>query len=468
MDKMNRMEQQLRQSLSGKPSSLPDGMLNRILTEKKRRRRIVLWWWYGSFAFLLLIASAFWANYFSSQSETQMVTGTASNSPKKPGATGKSNPAMGSAGTSANAAVSTSSGTESNVQSNHEKANTLAPSFSASQEKPLQASGSSANTPGNGSSPKPADKPGNSGKTESVPTEHQSPKPSTPIVAERHETPLPADTPEIHSIPAIAVEDTSDITIVTAEVVANTPANPNKGKHSAKDSMIPRPLFFATVSQVWETQSISMDGNDSNGHFHRDFLSILQAAAKPSSGIQLSLGYQFSPLKHWSISAGFQYSRMQQNFDFNYEVKDFPVVDVDGNIKGYGMLPDSMRFIVHSNKTVNYQSVMLPIQFGFQYYLTPKYLATATVCITPQMFIGGSFVLPDRLTLEGFGLVSASKVLNMPVSLGAGLFRETQRFRFGIQCKMNPGMFAMKNTYEGIVLKRSRYDVGLTLGYKLN
>ncbi len=202
---------------------------------------------------------------------------------------------------------------------------------------------------------------------------------------------------------------------------------------------------------------------------HRDFAEVVTGSIGSISGSQFSMGLRGNFKGNWTFEGGFQYTQMQNKFQFDYTIKDYPVLDTQKRmILGYERLQDSFWTSISMNRIVTVSTIALPFQFGYSKIIRNNWCVTGALGLMPQFHFSTEFVLPGDVNITALKYLELGKYFNMPASMSLGVYRKEDKFTYGLMGRACP-LYTKERDLAGYGNLRYRsYDVGFRIMYNFS
>jgi hypothetical protein len=204
-------------------------------------------------------------------------------------------------------------------------------------------------------------------------------------------------------------------------------------------------------------------------YYHKDYASVLAQTAPKLTGTQLGVGLRGFITDRVTLDGGLQFAQMQSIVNFEYTVREIPIVDTNEMILGYFPLPDTSQKGFSYTGTSNFTRIGIPLQIGYTYPFGKTWQLTGSVGLMPQITLHQTMTGFERVDLSKFGSLQLENYIRMPATFSLGLYRNEDRFTYGIMGRVSPFYGREIQVGDGMrygSLRLRGYDVGFRIMYQ--
>jgi hypothetical protein len=204
-------------------------------------------------------------------------------------------------------------------------------------------------------------------------------------------------------------------------------------------------------------------------YYHKDYASVLAQTAPKLTGTQLGVGLRGFITDRVTLDGGLQFAQMQSIVNFEYTIKEIPIVDTNELILGYFQLPDTSQKAFSYTGTSNFVRIGVPLQLGYTYPFGNTWQLTGSVGLMPQITLHQTMTGFERVDLTKLGSLQLENYFRMPTTFSLGLYRNEDRFTYGIMGRVSPFYGREIQVGDGMrygSLRMRGYDVGFRIMYQ--
>jgi hypothetical protein len=192
--------------------------------------------------------------------------------------------------------------------------------------------------------------------------------------------------------------------------------------------------------------------------------------SKPAAAIQFGTEIKYG---HLYGQTGLQVSRIQYKSTYEYRVTSIPVYDLTGKINGYLALDSVAQFNINgslafgdsSNLKQSLTNVYIPFSLGYSGNLGKwEYHAAAGVCA--EIRTGGTIKMPSPRNPQ-FSQVFSFPLMAFTGQFQAGIGRNFGKWRAGVTANYVPGALNNLQIVNLLKLDIQRSGIGASLSYRL-
>ncbi|MFY7947375.1 MAG: hypothetical protein ACOVQJ_10315 [Bacteroidia bacterium] len=278
------------------------------------------------------------------------------------------------------------------------------------------------------------------------------------------------DEPVLADIADADADETEQDPAPSSDSKGKTP----KGKKPAKggvDNKNPKHwkvdawMGLGMVRDQVDFQVAEFDGR----YYHKDYASVLAQTAPKLTGTQLGVGLRGFITDRVTLDGGLQFAQMQSIVNFEYTIKEIPIVDTNELILGYFQLPDTSQKAFSYTGTSNFVRIGVPLQLGYTYPFGNTWQLTGSVGLMPQITLHQTMTGFERVDLSKFGSLQLENYIRMPATFSLGLYRNEDQFTYGLMGRISPFYGREIQVGDGMrygSLRLRGYDVGFRIMYQ--
>ena len=170
---------------------------------------------------------------------------------------------------------------------------------------------------------------------------------------------------------------------------------------------------------------------------NKEYQNMLSAGFGNNQGIQLDAGLRLGYAK-MTIQGAVLYSHFQQTLNFEIPVKEVPVIDINGEIKGYIELQDSAQTTVLSKSKFMQNEIAIPLNISFKQKLPLAMSLELGMGILPKLRTYSDVELPGTADMLSPNITKLKPNLSMPITLRLGVYKNFNNFSAGFTGMFTP------------------------------
>ena len=139
-----------------------------------------------------------------------------------------------------------------------------------------------------------------------------------------------------------------------------------------------------------------------------------------------------------TIQGAVLYSHFQQTLNFEIPVKEVPVIDINGEIKGYIELQDSAQTTVLSKSKFMQNEIAIPLNISFKQKLPLAMSLELGMGILPKLRTYSDVELPGTADMLSPNITKLKPNLSMPLTLRLGVYKSFNNISAGFTGMFTP------------------------------
>lgn len=257
----------------------------------------------------------------------------------------------------------------------------------------------------------------------------------------------------------------------TNELIGNKPlankVNDDKnGSKTTKDDKKPplilRPQVNYFISAGYNHNADKVSKKTINtAATHRNYQNIISGGFESNNGFRLDAGLQFG-YKHVLVLAGLNYTHSQQQLSFIIPNWEVPVIDQNGEIRGYIILHDSLHRTETKESVLVQNDIAIPIYISFKQNVAKIYQLELGVGLQPKLKTSPKVQMPGLTDLQTETRYKIKPSFSMPITINAGVYRKFSNYTLGLSGMFTP-FYNSKSTLPGqMVLQTKQSTIQLS------
>lgn len=170
---------------------------------------------------------------------------------------------------------------------------------------------------------------------------------------------------------------------------------------------------------------------------NRNYQSVLSTGFGNNQGLQLDAGLRLG-YANMTILGAVLYNHFQQTLNFEIPVKEVPVIDINGEIRGYIKLNDSAQTTVVSRSKFTQNEIAIPLNLAFQKKLPGAMSFELGMGFLPKLRTYSDVELPGTADLLNPKSTKLKANFNMPITIRLGVYKHFNNYSAGFTGMFTP------------------------------
>lgn len=232
--------------------------------------------------------------------------------------------------------------------------------------------------------------------------------------------------------------------IVTLTGLVLNPGSNNDSNKNAKFSLKkitkillnPTPGYGIGIGYAHSNSKITKSEFDPT-FTNRNYQSVLSTGFGNNQGLQLDAGLRLG-YTNMTILGAVLYNHFQQTLNFEIPVKEVPVIDINGEIRGYIELSDSSQTTVVSKTKFTQNEIGIPINLAFQKKIPGAMSLELGLGFLPKLRTYSNVELPGTADLLNPKSTKLKANFNMPITMRLGVYKHFSNYSAGFTGMFTP------------------------------
>jgi len=246
--------------------------------------------------------------------------------------------------------------------------------------------------------------------------------------------PQPPD--ELNSFVPLKITTISSLVLLQNSNKDTSKKDKNTFKDIVKTLLKPEIGYGISIGYTQSNSKITKTDFDPK-FTNKEYQNTLSAGFGNNQGVQLNAGLRLGYAK-MTIQGAVLYSHFQQTLNFKIPVREVPVIDINGEIRGYIELQDSMQYTEVRNSKFMQNEVAIPVNISFQQKLPGAMSLDFGIGILPKLRTYSDVELPGTADMLNPTRTKIKPNLSMPMTLRLGVYKRFNNFSAGFTGMFTP------------------------------